>query len=390
MRRLAFHLLHEYEKLTFCQQLIMTLQSVFADVVQISEDLANNMNQLENIARRRGRNAQESFKRIREERARQDIEMQVQKLRSAADANRPSLGRMANQLIRSVRRWKPLAQPIRASNTDCLHVANLVRELAVYLRNEHDNLNVSLQLLKTLQKEFAEIGEVANLVAEQVKALEAPEHARLDVKKDIRKLRSAADAKKPDSILNPMVNQLFQSVKEWKTLTQTFHSYRRDHYNVANLVRELARHLWHEHGKIDHTRKLMKMLQEEFAEISEITRLVAEDIKALDATENARLRIQTQGDTLRATAATKYSDSILAPMVNQLIQSVKDWKALAQPVNAYHSDYYHVANLVRELALHLWNEHGELDASRQLFKMLKVELRCWRNSGSHRGAPRRA
>ncbi|MDE0042626.1 MAG: hypothetical protein OXT74_11370 [Candidatus Poribacteria bacterium] len=218
------------------------------------------------------------------------------------------------------------------------------------------------------------MGEVANLVAVDVNRLEAPEHARLDVKTRVRNLRRAADAKKPDSFLDPMVNQLIRSVKEWKALAQPLELYRTDHYNVANLVRELARHLWHEHGKISHTRKLMKMLQEVFAEIGEIIRLVAEDIKTLDATENARLRIQTQVDTLRAAAATKSSDSILAPMVNQLIQSVKDWKALAQPVNAYHSDYYHVANLVRELALHLWNEHGKLDVSRQLFKMLKVEF----------------
>ena len=374
VRRLALHLFHEYEKLTFCQQLIMTLQSVFADVVQISEDLAKDMNQLGDIARRRGRNAQESFKRIREERAREDIEMQVQKLRAAADAKKTSLGRMANRLIQSVRRWKPLAQPIRTSNSDCLYVANLVRELAVYLRNEHDNLNVSLQLLKTLQKEFAEIGEIANLVAELVKALEAPEHARLDVKKDIRKLRSAADAKKPDSILNPMVNQLIQSVKEWKALAQPFHSYRKDHKEVANLVRELSRHLWHEHGKISHTRKLMKMLQEVFAEIGEITRLVAEDMKTLDATENARLRIQTQVDTLRAAAAAKNSDSILAPMVNQLVQSVKDWKALAQPIDAYSTDYPNLVHIVVELAFRLRIAHGKVDFSRHLFKKLQEEF----------------
>ena len=374
VRGLALHLLHDYNKLSFCQQLIMTLQAVFADVVEISEDLANNMNQLEDIARRRGRKAQDTFTRIREQSARQDIEMQVQKLRSAADANKSSLSRMANRLIHSVKRWKPLAQPIRASNADCRHVSNLVRKLALYLRNEHDNFNVSLQLLKTLQKEFAEIGEVANLVAEDVKGLEAPEHARLDVKTRVRNLRRAADANKPDSFLDPMVNQLIRSVKEWKALAQPFHSNRTDHYSVANLVRQLARHLWREHGKISHTRKLMKMLQEVFAEIGEITRLVAEDIKALDATENARLHIQTQVDTLRAATTTNNPDSILESMVNQLIQSVKDWKALAQPVNVYRSGYYHVANLVRELALHLWNENGKLDFSRQLLKMLNMEF----------------
>ena len=374
VRRLALHLFHEYEKLPFCQQLIMTLQSVFADVVQISEDLAKDMNQLEDIARRRGRNAQESFKRIREQSARQDIEMKVQKLRSAADANRPSLSRMANQLIQSVKRWKPLAQPIRASSADCRHVANLVRELALYLGNEHENLNVSLQILKMLQKEFAEIGEVANLVAEDVKGLEAPEHARLDVKTRVRKLRRAADAKKPDSILRPMVNQLIHSVKEWKTLAQPIKAHNTDCFDITNLVRELARRLLREHGKISHARQLMKMLRDVFSEIGEITRLVAEDIKTLDATENARLRIQAQVDTLRAAADAKKPDSILGTMVNQLIQSVKEWKALAQPIEEYSTDYPTVVHLVVELAFQLRIAHGKLDFSRLLFKTLQEEF----------------
>ncbi|MDE0042625.1 MAG: hypothetical protein OXT74_11365 [Candidatus Poribacteria bacterium] len=158
VRELAVHLLQIFGNLGICQQLIMALQAAFADVVEISEYLAKDMNQLEDIARRRGRNAHEAFKRIREQSARQDIEMQVQKLRSVADANKPSLSRIANQLIQSVKKWKPLAQPIRASSTDCSHVANLVRELALYLGNEHDNLNVSLRLLKMLQREFARDG----------------------------------------------------------------------------------------------------------------------------------------------------------------------------------------------------------------------------------------
>ena len=390
VRGLALHLLHDYNKLSFCQQLIMTLQAVFADVVEISEDLANNMNQLEDIARRWGRKAQDTFTRIREQSARQDIEMQVQKLRSAADANKSSLSRMANRLIHSVKRWKPLAQPIRASNADCRHVSNLVRKLALYLRNEHDNFNVSLQLLKTLQKEFAEIGEVANLVAEDVKGLEAPEHPRLDVKTRVRNLRRAADANKPDSFLDPMVNQLIRSVKEWKALAQPFHSNRTDHYSVANLVRQLARHLWREHGKISHTRKLMKMLQEVFAEIGEITRLVAEDIKALDATENARLHIQTQVDTLRAATTTNNPDSILALMVNQLIQSVEDWKALAQRDEANPTGYPTVVHLVVELAFQLRIPHAKVDFSRLLFRRLQevfTEVRdCASSIAAHSNA----
>lgn len=316
VRDLAIHLFNDYNKLIFCQQLIAILQAVFADVVEVSEVLAKDARELEKITGVRAPNVPNPTARRRERRAHRDFEIQVEKLHTAADAKQPDsfLSPMVNQLIQSVKNWKVLAQSTETTSGEKRNhhdAANLVRELALHLWKEHGKLDYARQLLEMLQEEFAKVREIAALIAEDLKVLEAPERTRIEVQAQAEKLRTAADAKKPDSILSPKVSQLIQSVKEWKALAQPFHSYRTDHYNVANLVRELARHLWHEHGKINHTRKLMKMLQEVFAEISEITRIVAEDIKALDATENARLHIQTQVDTLRATAATKNSDSIL-------------------------------------------------------------------------------
>ncbi len=376
VRDLAILLFNDYNKQSLGQQLIALLQSVFADVVEISEVLAKDTEALERITGVRAPKVPNATVKRRERRARQNIEMEVEKLRIAANADQSgsSLGPMVNQFNKSVKKWKSLAQPIKAYNEDYCNVANLVRELALYLWKEHGHLDSARQLLEMLQEEFVKTREIVALIAEDLKALEAPERARMEVQVQVEKLRAAADAKKSDSFLNPMVNQLIQSVKEWKTCAQPIEAYYVDYYHVANLVMELARHFWHEYGKISHARQLMKMLQEVFAEIGEITRLVAEDIKALDAVENARLHIQTQVDILRAAAATKKFDSILGSMVNQLIQSVKEWKALAQPVNAYHSDYYHVANFARELAVDLWKVHGKPDVSRQLFKMLKLEF----------------
>ena len=373
VRGLALHLFHDYNKLSFCQQLIVTLQAVFADVVEISEALANDMNQLENIARRRGQNAQDAFTCIREQSARQDIKMRVQKLRSAADANKSesSLSRMANQLIQSVKNWNVLARPTETYHADYSNVANLVRELALYLWKEHGKPDFARQLFKMLQEEFADVDQIVTLIAEDIKALEAPECARLNVQVQAEKLRAAADAKHDDSDLSQMVNQLIHSVKKWKALAQPFESYRTDHYNVANLVRELARHLCHEHGKLKFFRQLMKMLQEVFAEIGKITTLIAEDIKALEAPERARLDVQVQAEKLRAAADAKHDDSDLSQMVNQLIQAVNEWETLTQPFESYRADYYSVANLAIELALYLWRECGKLDCSRQLLKMLQ-------------------
>ncbi|MCU8071366.1 hypothetical protein L5M18_18670 [Shewanella sp. SM20] len=71
-------------------------------------------------------------------------------------------------------------------------------------------------------------------------------------------------------------------------------------------------------------------------------------------------------------------DSTLAPMVNQLIQVVKNWDTVAQPIQVStksrgldHDASHRVAGLVRGLAIHMFNEHGKLDFSQQLTNMLQ-------------------
>lgn len=81
---------------------------------------------------------------------------------------------------------------------------------------------------------------------------------------------------------------------------------------------------------------------------------------------------------LRAAVDAEQSDSTLAPMVNQLIQIVKNWDTVAQPIQVStksrgldHDASHRVANLVRSLAIHMFNEHGKLDFSQQLTNMLQ-------------------
>ena len=81
---------------------------------------------------------------------------------------------------------------------------------------------------------------------------------------------------------------------------------------------------------------------------------------------------------LRAAVDAERSDSILAPMVNQLIQVVKNWDTVAQPIQVStksrgldHDASHRVAGLVRGLAIHMFNEHGKLDFSQQLTNMLQ-------------------
>lgn len=81
---------------------------------------------------------------------------------------------------------------------------------------------------------------------------------------------------------------------------------------------------------------------------------------------------------LRAAVDAERSDSTLAPMVNQLIQIVKNRDTVAQPIQVStksrgldHDASHRVANLVRSLAIHMFNEHGKLDFSQQLTNMLQ-------------------
>lgn len=83
-------------------------------------------------------------------------------------------------------------------------------------------------------------------------------------------------------------------------------------------------------------------------------------------------------EKLRAAVDAEQPDSILTPMVNQLIQVVKNWDTVAQPIQVStksrgldHDASRRVAGLVRGLAIHMFNEHGKLDFSQQLTNMLR-------------------
>ena len=83
-------------------------------------------------------------------------------------------------------------------------------------------------------------------------------------------------------------------------------------------------------------------------------------------------------EKLRATVDAERPDTTLAPMVNQLIQVVKNWDTVAQPIQVStksrgldHDASNRVAGLVRSLAIHMFNKHGKLDFSQQLTNMLR-------------------
>lgn len=185
------------------------------------------------------------------------------------------------------------------------------------------------------------------------------------------KLRAMADAKNPNRTLTPIVDQLLESVKEWDTLAQPIQLSNQSSgerhnasFEIALRFRRLAADLFLEyHCNADFPRKILHTLKSVFSEMSEIAEQIDEDLNALE--EQARLvesmedfeNINAQVEQLEAASDARQSDYTLSPMVNQLIQSVRSWDTATQPIEANNA----VAITVRNIALHLWNEHQKLD-----------------------------
>lgn len=105
----------------------------------------------------------------------------------------------------------------------------------------------------------------------------------------IENLRASADAKRPDSALARIVDQLIQAVKNWDTVAHPIQVSTKSRglnhdasHRIAGLVRGLSIHLFNEHGKLELSKRLTGMLQEVFAEVVEVAERTAEDVDALE------------------------------------------------------------------------------------------------------------
>jgi hypothetical protein len=193
------------------------------------------------------------------------------------------------------------------------------------------------------------------------------------------KLRAMTDAENPDTTLSQIVDQLLESVKEWDTIAQPIQLSKRSRgerhnasFEIAWRVRELAIHLFNEYGKLDFSQQITNMLKEVFAEVIEVDERLTEDLKALEKQAHITKslekfeEINAQVEKLKEASDAKRPDSTLEPMVKQLIQTVRPWNPSTQPVEANNA----VAITVRNIALHLWNEHQKLDFAIQLTNAL--------------------
>ncbi len=132
------------------------------------------------------------------------------------------------------------------------------------------------------------------LIADLVDLYEIEAQGFLDKEEEnitilVEKIRADVDAKRPDSLLVPTVNQLIQVVKNWDTVAQPIQvstmgrgiSHDASH-RIGNMVRSLAIYIFNEHGKLELSQKITGLLQEVFAEVVEVAERVEEDADALE------------------------------------------------------------------------------------------------------------
>ncbi|MES9830088.1 MAG: hypothetical protein ABW201_17655 [Candidatus Thiodiazotropha sp.] len=141
------------------------------------------------------------------------------------------------------------------------------------------------------------------LIDDLVDSYEVEAQGFLDKEEDnikalVERLWAAVDAEQSDSTIAPLVNQLIQIVKNWDAVAQPIQvstmsrglAHEASH-RVAGTVRDLAIHIFNEHGKLDFSHQLTNMLQEVFAEVVEVAERTAEDADALDGIAEQRDRL---------------------------------------------------------------------------------------------------
>ena len=229
------------------------------------------------------------------------------------------------------------------------------------------------------------------LIEDLIRSYESGVQDSLEQKEKIIKaqdeqLRVMTDAKNPDTTLQPIVNQLIQTVKEWDTIAQPIQLSKRSRgerhtasFEIAWRVQRLAVDLFNEYLKYDFSLQFLNMLLDVFAEVPEIVERITRDKKDLESrihevkgiekfTEINTLveKLKEAADTYKLLNENPSPDYTLTPMVNQLIQTIKSWNPSTQPVEANNA----VAIIVRNIALHLWNEHQKLDFAIQITNAL--------------------
>jgi hypothetical protein len=253
------------------------------------------------------------------------------------------------------------------SALDALSTEELLKTVSLVVETATDNGKIHGQILID-----------ALLDSYEVEAQAFLKNEKQNIEVLVEKLNATADSGRPDSVLTPMVQQIIQVVKNWNIVAQPIQVSKKsrglDHdasHRIAGLVRGLAIHMFNEHDKLNFSQQLINMLQEVFAELGEVAERTTEDANALGDIADQRFtytevaRIKDLSEQIKADVDDARPDSYLSPKVSRLCQFIKNWD-----IDPEHDASQHAARLVRDLAIHMFNKHDELDFSQQLIKAL--------------------
>ena len=88
--------------------------------------------------------------------------------------------------------------------------------------------------------------------------------------------------------------------------------------------------------------------------------------------------IETLNTELRIAAEMEEPDTIFASMVDEFIETVRDWGIIADPIQLNknrqglrHNASHNIADRVRQLAIHLFNEYDKLNFSQKILNALQ-------------------
>lgn len=102
------------------------------------------------------------------------------------------------------------------------------------------------------------------------------------------------------------------------------------------------------------------------------------EVEAQSFFEKEAANIEVLVEKINQAADAEKTDSVLDKLLAHLIQTVRNWNTVAQPIQVStksrgldHDASHHIAGIVRGLAIHLFNEHDKLDFSQRLTSMLQ-------------------
>ena len=193
-----------------------------------------------------------------------------------------------------------------------------------------------------------------------------------------KKIRDTVNINFSEHTLTQAVNQLIDTLKEWDIIAQPIQLSKRSRgerhnasFKIAAQCIDLAVSLFSEQKNYDMTRKITNMLQDVFAEVPELLEYIKAEAKALEQQipfiKQLEMfeKLKTQTEDIKKAADAYSSDYLLSPLITELIQTVKTWDTSA-PTEANSA----VVILVRNTALHLWNEHQKLDEAIKITEIL--------------------